>query len=134
MGLGSHKNSFFASEKGAASATHLHSILLQQALARAKTHAWQQERHIKNEFDIIVPLKVVIPAFDCKAAFGVGTATHEHKHHPKVTQVACGKLHTLFTTHHGLVYGFGDNSCGQIIHASGQGEHKIGQPRLVGAI
>jgi hypothetical protein len=37
-------------------------------------------------------------------------------------------------TEHGLVYGFGDNSCGQIIHASGPGEHKIGRPRLVGAI
>ena len=133
MGIGSHKNSFFASH-GASSITQLHSILVEQALERAKAHAWLQERHIKNEFDNIVPLKVVIPTFDCKAAFGIGKATHEHKHHPKVTQVTCGKLHTLFMTNHGQVYGFGDNSCGQIIHTSGQGEHKIGRPRLVGAI
>lgn len=68
------------------------------------------EMYVKHEFFCIPkPTLVPLPGF---AAIG-----EKRKHtYPRVLQISCGAMHTLLRADNGHLYGFGDNSSGQIAY------------------
>lgn len=50
---------------------------------------------------------------------------------PKISQIVCGERHSLVTGENGDIYGFGDNSSGQIDESSTRGEYVISKPKVI---
>jgi alpha-tubulin suppressor-like RCC1 family protein len=81
-----------------------------------------KEKYIKYEFNQIPP-PVIVDVYEHKS--------NKKKERAKIVKVECGTKHTLLVTSSDLVYGFGDNSHGQIMHDGSFNEFVVKKPKLL---